>query len=114
MTNVIPTYVGGAAHQTGTPDPIDIEPSPKAQPPLVKIAPTTPPNGFNPMIDLKLDGREVRFSSEAGPYEAPAIVASLVTDQTAGVVNKQWGARPDGTFGYWPDDAYVPTGWQEI
>lgn len=85
-----------------------------AEPPDGANSRIVPPAGFEPLATLKLDGRNVLFSCEAGSYEAPALASSMTFATTSAVVWKNWMRLPDGTFGYGPDDKFIPTGWQEI
>jgi hypothetical protein len=66
------------------------------------------------MSTLKLDGRIVLFSCEAGSYQAPALASSMTFETTAAITAKSFMRLPDGTFGYGPDDQFIPTGWQDI
>jgi hypothetical protein len=86
----------------------------RAEPPDGRASRDVPPEGFLPLSDLTLDGRMVRFSCDAGAYEAPAVASSFTFDTTAVITGKNWMRLPDDTFGYGPDAKFIPTGWAEL
>lgn len=72
---------------------------------------------FNAMKSLPLDGKMVRLNSEAGEYTALALPGLLTDDTFASLADnyhKPWGRLPDGSFGYWPDPRFTPTGWRKL
>jgi hypothetical protein len=61
---------------------------------------------WQPLKNLKLDGRQVMFKSESGEFEGPAVEMNPLRSYEAAAMYKANGS--------WPQNRFTPTHWREI